>query len=182
MRDVTSGASEPQPLQVNLRVLRTDSGFNDAACTGPFLIRHAGPAFHFRIREDPVGPAPPEMLLDVTTAQAGDNVFPLEVSPNSVLSVDFYLEAQVQATGANVDEFGMECPGGDTRLTFYPDGTPGHENDGFQIFLSPAPTLTVTSRGGFAYEPVPEPGADTAAWVVALALAAARRARRDRDR
>jgi hypothetical protein len=180
--DVTSAQATPQPLAIDLFVGRGDLG-GPVGCFAELLHVDALQTVRFRVREDAVGPGSPVMLVDVTSEPGGDielghNVFQVEVSPNAVVYVDLYQSAGVQATGDNTTT-SAECDGGlatlDTRLDLA-----GTLEDGIQVFLSPAPTLSVVSRGGLGYQPVPEPGAGIAGAtaIAVLALQACRLAPR----
>jgi hypothetical protein len=179
--DVSSAQATPQPLTIDLFMQRGDLG-GPVGCIAELLLTRALQTVHFRVREDPVGPAPPVLLVDASTPlqtlELGHNVFPVDVSPNAVLYVDLYHSAAVQATGYNIG-LSEVCDGGNTTLDMRLD-LAGTLEDGIQVFLSPAPTLTVSSRGGLAYEPVPEPMEGSAAAAVALAMLA-RRSRRARS-
>jgi hypothetical protein len=72
-----------------------------------------------------------------------------------------------QATGDNIQQT-EACAGGNATLDFRPPSTPNGPKDGFQIFLSGSPPLTIVPRSGIDYRPVPEPTAGAAAAIVAL--------------
>jgi len=171
--DVSSQAATPQPVSIDFFIGRGDLTA-PVGCNGQILRITPPHTVHFRVREDPVGPAPPVMLVEASTVfqtlEYGHNPFEIVVSPNAVLYVDVYQTAAVQATGAS---YASEptCNGGyatlDTRLDL-----PGTLQDGLQVFLSPAPALSVVSRGGLDYVPVPEPGLGAACAAGLLALRA----------
>ncbi|RIL05597.1 MAG: hypothetical protein DCC71_09735 [Proteobacteria bacterium] len=170
--EIASSATEPQPLDFNLRIQRGDTnGFDGILCTGDFLRKNVVPALRFRVR-DSVEPIGEPLLIDADSEDLaiGDNFFSVDVSPDAVLYVDVHLTAQVEATGDNADFTGATCDGGTATLDFRP--TSGADPlDGLQLFLSGGPGVTVMSRSGFAYQPVPEPGARAAGWIAAAALA-----------
>jgi hypothetical protein len=169
--DVSSAETAPQPFLVDVLVGRGDLGA--VGCFGDLLVTRALlQELDVRVLVDPVGNDPPEMMVDAGwdfgTLGLGHNLFPLEMSPNATVYVDVYLASAVQATGYNIFE---ECNGGLQTFDMRLDQV-GTERDGIQIFLTPAPTLTVASRGGLTYEPVPEPGGGAAAGAAVSALAA----------
>lgn len=170
--DITSSGSGAQTIDFNLFLLRGDLG--SIGCFGDVLFVRALPTLAFRLREDPVGPAPPEMLLDVDLSELdyGSNPFQVEVTPPTVLYVDFFLGAGVQATGDNI-----QCAGGNATLDFRPPSVPNGPTDGIQIFLSGSPQLTIVPRSGIVYAAAPDAEASAVAIAMLLGLAA-RRARR----
>lgn len=182
--DITSNGSGAQTIDVNLLMLRGDLGI--VGCIGEILVVRAIPTVMFRLREDPVGPAPPEMLLDVdlSVLDYGSNPFQVEVTPPTVLYIDFFLSAGVNATGDNFTSEDL-CAGGNTTLDFRPPSNPNGPTEGFQIFLSGSPQLTIVPRSGIDYQPVPEPttgGGAVVAAMVALRSLLRRRGRCDRAR
>jgi hypothetical protein len=175
--DVSSTETTPQSLLIDVRIRRGD--FDVVGCFGEILRRIAlVNELRFRVLADPVGDDPAELKVDASsgagTLGLGHNVFPIEVSPNSTLWLDVYLAASVQATGYNIFE---GCTGGHAIFDMGRNAT-GTEQDGIQVFLTPAPTLTVSSQGGLGYEPVPEPVEGAASVAVAALATLARRHRR----
>jgi hypothetical protein len=181
--DVSSAASTPQPVDVNLYVGRSDhGGFTGNACQGPILTRNFNPTVKFRMRQVPSsGPPTPEMLIDVTwdDLDLGNNHFFVDMLPNAVVYMDVYVAAQVQATGDNVVG-ADECDGGLATLDFFDESAPGDEYDGFQVYLSPAPALAMVPRSGLVYAAAPEPGAIGAGGAALAALLARAWTRRRR--
>lgn len=179
--DVSSPATTPQPVSINFYMGRGDLD-GPLGCVNDILNIPAPLTVAFRVREDPVGPTPPVMLVDVSTTfqtlALGGNSFQVNVRPNSVLYVDVYQEGAAQATG---DHVVPDCGGGYTTLDvrLNPFGTP---LDGLQVYITPAPTLNVVSRGGLTYAPVPEPGIGPAcaAGLLALVTLRARRGAKHR--
>lgn len=175
--DVSSPETTPQSLLIDVRVRRGD--FGAVGCFGEILRRIAPlDELRFRVLADPVGNDPAELKVDASSGAGslglGHNVFPIEVSPNSTLFLDVYVANSVQATGYNIFE---GCSGGHAIFDMGRDAN-GTEQDGVQVFLTPAPTLTVSSRGGLGYEPVPEPVEGAVSVAVAALAALARQHRR----
>lgn len=174
--DVSSDATTPQSLLIDVVVGRGDG--LEVGCFGDVLVRRGlVNDLRFRVRADPADDGQPGLVVnadwDYGTIGLGHNVFPVEVNPDSTLWLDVYVAAGPQATGYNVFD---ECPGGHATFDMRLDST-GTERDGIQVFLTPAPTLTVTSRGGLTYEPVREPGSGAAAIVSAGAISGIARRR-----
>jgi hypothetical protein len=176
--DVSSAQATPQSLAIDVFVARGDIA-DPSGCIADVLVTRAPQTVGFRVREDPVGPAPAVLLVDASTTfgtlELGHNPFQIEVGPNAVLYVDVYHAAQVQATGYNVGT-SEDCNGGLATLDLRLDPA-GTFDDGIQVFLSPAPALAISSRGGLAYAPVPEPAGGAAALAALAGLRARRRAR-----
>lgn len=179
--DVSSDETTPQAFLIDVFVARGD--FGEVGCFGDVLRRIAPlQELRFRVLADPEGSDPAVLAVnadsDLGTIGLGHNVFPIEVAPDSTLWLDVYVAAAPQATGYNIFE---ECNGGHAIFDMRLDAT-GTERDGIQVFLTPAPTLTVTSRGGLTYEPVPEPGSAAAGAAFAALAALARRRPRSPER
>jgi len=181
--DVSSQATTQQPISIDLYVGRGDLP-GPVGCLGEILRTRPPHTIHFRVREDPVGPAPPVMLIDASsdfqTLQYGHNPFEVQVRPNGVLYLDVYQAAAVQAIGTSYAS-NPACNGGHATLDVRLDVT-GTLQDGLQVFLSPAPTLSVISRGRLDYQTVPEPGIGASCAAGVLGLLALRTRARGCDR
>jgi hypothetical protein len=162
--DVTSNSENELPVNIGLRA-RSHLGL--AGCPVNGGVFNWFPIHEMRFRVTETSDAFPFTRDLVPTQYYGqfvkaEEVFAVDVRPNSVLTVDLYFEGIGNATGAQ-DLSGNQCPGGYAFLDFFL-----HTADGIQVFFSPAEGLTLTPRSGIVYEPVPEPAAGATAVVVAL--------------
>lgn len=176
--DVSSDETTPQPLQVRLLVGSDDLGIN--LCTGPIFNRIPSHQLYFRVRDDAAAALPVlRVNRSYTSFFSIDETFDLVVNPDTVLFVDVLLKVGAQATAPNTDSLSNTCDGGISTADFAEGPGPAAETQGIQVFVSPAPSLTMVPRSGLAYEAVPETEAEFQALAASGVLAwRARRRRR----
>jgi hypothetical protein len=150
--DVSSAEEGLKPLRIRMQA-RSHLGVND--CNPDLGLFSWIPNHYtrFRVTEETPGPPLTRTLVPTTYHEnffGADDVFDVEVSANSTLTVDVYFRASANATGA-MDVFGDQCSGGIAILDFA-------EDDGILVSYSPDPSLTFAPRSGIAYQTVPEPG------------------------
>lgn len=171
--DVASSSENELPVNIGLRA-RSHLGLAGCFVYGGIFNWFPINEMRFRVTEtSDVFPFTRDLVPTQYYSQFGnaEEVFAVDVRPNSVLTVDLYFEGGGNATGAQ-DLSGNYCPGGYVFLDYFL-----HTADGIQVFFSPAEGLTLTPRSGIVYEPVPEAEASAVATALLLAIAA-RRARR----
>jgi hypothetical protein len=162
--DVASSSGNELPVSIGLRA-RSHLGL--AGCLVNGGIFNWFPLHEMRFRVTETSDAPP-FTRDLVPTQyysqfvKAEEVFTVDVRPNSVLTVDLHFEGSGNATGAQ-DLSGNQCPGGYVFLDFFL-----HTADGIQVFFSPAEGLTLTPRSGIVYEPVPEAATGGVAAILAM--------------
>jgi hypothetical protein len=176
--DVTSsGGSDPLALEIGFHA---GTHITAQVCEDGIFRWNPSRDLRFRVQERTSMGATNTLVPTVYHDQfvAVDDVYPVEVKPGSTLTVEIYLHASANATGA-VDGFGNFCDGGmavldmDPGIAFFDYGGGSPALDGIQISFSPDPALTLTPRSGIAYTTVPEPGALAVGTVALSALALA---------
>jgi hypothetical protein len=168
--DVSSAETGLKPLRIRMQA-RSHLGINDCNPNLGLFTWIPTHGTRFRVTEETPGPPFTRTLVPTTYHDnffVADDVFDVEVSANSTLTVDVFFEASANATGA-LDVFGDQCSGGIAILDFA-------EDDGILVSFSPHPSLTFAPRSGLAYETAPEP--HEGAGLIALASLAQHMRRR----
>jgi hypothetical protein len=167
--DVTSTATGVQPLRIRLLA---GGQFGIQQCIGDLYHVIPSASMRFRVTERDAN------FIDRKLVErfydylfASDEVFTIEVKPNVTLYVDVYLRVGSLVHTQNFHQQGpifIECWGATSTLDF----EEGPEDDGIQLFFTPAETLTLAPRSGIVYETAPEVESSAAAIAMLLGLAA----------
>lgn len=176
----SSGGTAPLPLDIGIRA-GTWIGLESCGDDG-FFRWNPLRDLRFRVTERPPSGSPRTLVSTVFYDQfvLVDDVYPVEATPGSTLTVDVFLRVSANATGAQ-DTFGNLCEGGralldmDPRIAFLDLGGGSPAHDGIQLLFSPDPALGFAPRSGIDYAPVPEPGSTASAVAALGAVALARR-------
>lgn len=170
--DVTSdSAAEELPVEIQLQAVGQTGTLH--GCTGNVFRWNPNRTLQFRVREDSNVPPFTRNLVPTqffTGFLVERETYAISVRPNSRLTIDVWMRANINATGAN-DGLGNQCRGGYSILYFQEPPEPS----GIQVRLSPDPALTLTPRSGLEYLPVPEPAGGAVVATLALLGVVARR-------
>lgn len=166
----SASAAEELPLEIQLQALG-QTGL--LGCTGNVFRWNPNRTLRFRVTEDSdVAPFTRELVPTriFTSFLVERETYAISVRPNSRLTIDVWMRASANATGAQ-DLQGNQCRG--AYALFYFQEPP--EPLGIQVRLSADPALTLTPRSGIAYLPVPEPAGGAVVATLALLAVALRR-------
>lgn len=178
--DLTSSGTDPLPLEIGIRA-GTWIGLEACGQDG-FFRWNPLRDLRLRVTEQPPSGSPRTLVSTVfyDAFVLVDDVYPVEATPGSTLTVDVFLRISANATGAQ-DAFGNLCEGAralldmDPRIAFLDlaGGSPAY--DGIQLLFSPDPALGFAPRSGLVYAPVPEPRSIASAVAALGVLVLARR-------